>query len=251
MHRIKRWLFGVIMVTLFIPKVGAVSCENEKKAQYNREVSNVSVNYEIKEEVVEDAAVPDSLLGTEYEDQYQYIQEYIQVNILNITENMYVEVTNDVNDDEVTYQYSDTTDGTLSFEWREIGTLIKYTIKVYTSEGTDCGGNLLRTLSIQLPRYNMYSEFAICNQVTDYTPCDRFVFSEDIEEGTFMKNIRKEIEKEEQKKQEEEENQKWYNKVSNFIKEHKVFFIVTGGILVVAAGTAAVVIIRKRRRSII
>ena len=43
--------------------------------------------------------ISDALIGTEYEDTYEATTEYIQVNILNLTENMYVEVTNDYNDD--------------------------------------------------------------------------------------------------------------------------------------------------------
>lgn len=232
----------------------AISCNYEEQAKLNSEVANVKTNYEIKARVMDPSeyTIPDAIIGTEDEKNYVETVDYIQVNILNLTENMYIEVTNDLDDTVKTYRYSDAQNGNITFNWEEIGTLINYTIKVYTSNNTGCEGNLLKTLRLALPRYNDYSEYAICAENPDYYLCQRYVNFEPVEFSEFSEKIIKQAEKTEQEEQKrEEENTKWYNKTIDFVKEHKVWFITGGVILVVVAGGATYIVIRKRRRSII
>ncbi len=101
---------------------------------------------------------------------------------------------------------------------------------------------------LTLPRYNEYSTYSLCDSVSDYYLCQKYVTFDEIESSYFVEKVSDEIEKREDKQVSE---LKWYEKVWEFVVEHKTIFI-TGGVIVIAGGAVtAVVIIRKRRRSII
>lgn len=230
------------------------SCNYEEQAKLNSEAANVKANYEIKERILDPSeyTVPDSILGTPEEATYVAKTDYIQVNILNMTENMYLEVSNSVNDMVRRYNYSEAINGNITFNWEEIGTLVNYTIKIYTSSNTGCEGNVLKTLRLSLPRYNEYSEYAICDSVPDYYLCQRYVNFEPVEFKEFSQKITKQTEeKQEEEKKQEEENAKWYKRAMNYVKEHKVLFISGGVILITVVGGTTIVVIKRRRRSVI
>lgn len=252
MNRIKRLTFLVTVFFMGMVVTSAATCDYTERAVLNSEISNVKANYEIKERIMDPSeyTIPDSIIGTEEEATYVETTEYIQVNILNLTENLYIEVRNNVNSDVVIYNYSDTTDGNISFNWTTIGTIVTYTIRVYASSNTGCEGTSLKTIYLTLPRYNDYSEYALCTLVPDYYLCERYVTYEKVEFNDFYESITEEIEKTEEEEVIEEET-KWYEAVWDFVKEHKVAFIAGGVCLVVATGTVVFIIIRRRRRDVI
>ncbi len=254
MHSFRKTVIIAFSSLFLMTNVNAVTCNYEEKAILNNEVVNLKTNYEIKERTLDKSEydVPDAIIGTEYEDSYEAVIEYLQVNFLNLTENMYVEVTNDLNDEVKVYRYSDTSDGNFSFNWENVKNLVTITFKVYASSVTGCEGFLLKTITLKLPRYNDYSLYSVCNNFSDYYLCQKFVTYEDVDYGSFMTKMRSMVEKKMEKEQEQEEkekNKKWYEKVEDFIEDNKVPFIIGGGVLIVAAGCATYIIIKKRRRS--
>lgn len=253
MNSLKKSAIIAFSSLFLLGNVNAATCGYEEKAKLNSEIVNVKANYEIKERILDKSeySVPDALIGTEYEDSYVATTEYIQVNILNLTENMYVEVTNDYNDDRTVYQYKDAKDGNISFDWHEINDLITYTIKVYASSETECDGTLLKTISQKLPRFNEYSDYSICNNFSEYYLCQRYVTYEKVDFNSFAKRMNEETEKKIKEDEQKNQNEKWYKKVQAFIAEHKIPFIIGGVILVVAIGGTTFIIIKKRRRNII
>lgn len=254
MRKVKKTIFLVLAMFILILNVKGTACGYEEKAKLNNEVANVKVNYEIKERVLDKSeySISDALLGTEYEDEYEATSEYIQANLLNLTENMYVVVSNDFDKEEKLYQYSDTDKGSISIPWLQIDEIVTFTFKVYASDTTGCDGNLLKTLTLKLPRYNDYSTYDICNNFPEYYLCQRYVTYEEVGFDVFMDKVFKEADKKQAKeKEEEEKNSKWYNKAKNYVVEHKVPFIIGGCVLVVAGGATTFIIIRKRRRGVI
>ena len=78
--------------------------------------------------------------------------------------------------------------------------------------------------------------------------CQRYVTFPDVTYEQFSQSIANEIaEREEQ----QEEELKWYEKIWEFVVEHKTAFIVGGIIIVVAGGVTAAYIIIRRRRDIV
>lgn len=83
------------VILMSVPK--AATCSYEEQAKLNNEASNVKANYEIKERILnkDEYDIPDGIENEEFVAK----TDYIQVNILNLTKNIYVEVTNNINDD--------------------------------------------------------------------------------------------------------------------------------------------------------
>lgn len=249
MGKVKKTLLVMLSSVALISSTNAATCGYEEKAKLNNEVANIKANYEIKERILDkgEYSPPD---GIESED-FVAKTDYIEVNILNITQNMYIEVSNDLNDEIKTYSYQDTKDGKISFTQNELDSLITYTIKVYASSNTGCEGTTLKTLYVALPRYNDYSTYDICSQVPDYYLCQRYVTSESVSYETFFKRINEELTKKDEDNKKKEEKNNWFENVIDFIVLHKTPFIVGGVVLVVAVSTTTIIIIKKRRRSII
>ncbi len=250
MSKIKYLILTLLIFGFGITPVGAI-CNYEEQARLNREVSNVKVSYEVvTKEIGQDRCEP--LVG--FEDMpYSCSAEFIQINVLNINENMVVNIENDFYDNEYRYNYSDTDNGSISFiltddngnEIEYNQDVIDYTIEILASSETGCEGSGLRTIYLTVPRYNNYYGIGYCDGLDDYYLCQKYVTYPAVTYEQFSKTIANEIaEREEQ----QEEELKWYQKIWEFVVEHKTAFIAGGIIIVVAGGgTAAYIIIRRRR----
>lgn len=249
MGRFRKMSLFMLSFMMLTANPKAATCGYEEQAKLNNEAANVKANYEIKERILEPGEydIPDGIEDGDYVAK----TDYIQVNILNLTENMYAEATNDVNRDVKKFNYSDTQNGNISFNWSELDTMATYTIKIYASDKTSCERSPLKTLYVSLPRYNDYSTYEICKQVPDYYLCQRYVTYDSVGYDTFFTRVQEQIDKKNKEEEENRQNNKWYKKVANFIVEHKVPFIIGGVTLVVVASGATIIIIKKRRRSII
>ena len=251
MSRCKYLLFSVLTLGLFMTSADAATCSYEERAKLNNELSHVEANYEILVRRELDDHPPDEILGTPEADDYYMEEEYIQINVLNLTENMYAVITNDFDNTELTYNYSDTNNGNIAIEWDNMMDLAKYTIKIYASNNTNCTDTLLRTIYVSLPRYNDYSSYAQCDKVPDYYLCQKYVTYDKVDFVEFDEKIRAEIAKVEGEETQAEENDTWYEKVGNFISEHKMTFIIGGIVIVAVAGITTTIIVVKRRRRIL
>ena len=91
------------VILMSVPK--AATCSYEEQAKLNNEASNVKANYEIKERILnkDEYDIPDGIENEEFVAK----TDYIQVNILNLTKNIYVEVTNNINELEIKAEAED------------------------------------------------------------------------------------------------------------------------------------------------
>ena len=250
MSKIKYLILTLLIFGFGITPVGAI-CNYEEQARLNREVSNVKVSYEVvTKEIGQDRCSP--LEG--FEDMpYTCTAEFIQINILNINENMTVRLENDDYDFRRDYSYEDTNNGAIAFFLTdEKGNEIEFnpkvtelSVEILASSETGCEGSALRTIYLTVPRYNNYYGLGYCDGLDDYYLCQKYVTYPEVTYEQFSKTIANEIaEREEQ----QEEELKWYQKIWEFVVEHKTAFIAGGIIIVVAGGgTAAYIIIRRRR----
>lgn len=252
MSKFKYLILTLLIFGFGITPVGAI-CNYEEQARLNREVSNVQVNYEIITQPYADQSGCYPPEDIENPEDYLCKGEFIQINILNINENMIVNVENDTYDNSFRYSYEDTDSGTLSFVLTNDNNLevsynedvVEYTIEILASSETGCEGSGLRTIYLTVPRYNVYSNVAPCDEMSDYYLCQKYVTYPEVTYEQFSETIANEIAEREGQKEEE---LKWYQKIWEFVVEHKTAFIAGGIIIVVACGgTAAYIIIRRRR----
>ncbi len=249
MLRYKYLLLTLILFGIGIAPVSAV-CDYEEQAALNREVANVQANYEIVEKQIEGTMCStDDGTGL-------CLGEAIQINLLNLSENFRAVITNDVYRNTLTYNYSNTDNGNVSFfitdnEGREVSynpSVITYTIRIYASSETGCEGDTLRTITLRIPRYNQYSEFALCDSISDYYLCQRYVTYEKIDYDTFYEQVTEELEENEPTPEEE---LTWYERIWDFVVEHSTIFIIGGVVIVIGVGATVAYIIIRRRRDII
>lgn len=253
MSRCKYVIFSTIIFGLFMLSGKAATCSYEERAKLNNQIANMEMNYEVITIPLDpdEFVPPDFILGTPDEENYVEYTDALQVNILNLTENTYVEVTNDYDEQTVRYNYSDTDNGNIAIVWETIGEFVTYTVEVYASNNTGCEGTLLRTMRISLPRYNDYSTYSVCEQVPDYYLCQRYVTFDPIDIDEFSTKVSAEIEKQKEETQNAEENSHWYEEIGNFISDHKTPFIIGGISILIITGVIVVIVVRKRRRSAI
>ena len=252
MSKFKYLILTLLIFVFGITPVGAI-CNYKEQARLNREVSNVKVSYEVVTKPYADQSLCYPPEDIENPEDYLCKGEFIQINILNINENMIVNVENDTYDNSFRYSYEDTDSGTLSFVLTNDNNLevsynedvVEYTIEILASSETGCEGSGLRTIYLTVPRYNIYSNVAPCDEMSDYYLCQKYVTYPEVTYEQFSETIANEIAEREGQKEEE---LKWYQKIWEFVVEHKTAFIAGGIIIVVAGGgTAAYIIIRRRR----
>ncbi len=246
MCRFKKICFS-LLAFLFMASDGKAAssmCEAKEIAELNREVVNIKGSFEEAEGELNPSEfpIPDEILGTEAEADYVGKYNYFKVSIINISENFYVEISNDYNRDKLVYQYKDTQDGVITFDWKNLDKVTTFTVKVYSSDQTNCPDELYRTITISLPRYNEFYDYTLCERASDYYLCEKYVDYGEVDFGTFVSNITRHIEQKE--KEEEEEAKK-----EDFVSKHKTILIINGVIVVVITGVVVAVIIKKRRSS--
>lgn len=147
---------------------------------------------------------------------------YFNVTINNLTSNMYVV-------DEVTgskYYFSDTNNGELIIrDYKDVETL-KY--KIY-SNNSECMDEVLIIQYITLPVYNKYSTDPLCEGISDYQLCHRFLKT-NISYEEFKKQVTeyktgKEKEVVEDKKEVKDE-MTFVEKLIDFAKRFGILFVI-------------------------
>lgn len=229
----------------------ASSCSYSEQAELNEIVSHVNADYEVVD--VYNGKVYD----LDHPDENGYIKEvdyYIKafnIRILNLTEDIYVKVSNNINDDVRTFRYSDTQDGVIVFQTTEVENLVTYTIEVYSNKYA-CAGEMFRKFNLTTPLYNNYSERPQCEDSKDFYYCQEFISSENITYTEFVEKV-KEYKEKKQAEQEEEQkiNKSFMEKIKEFYKDNAIVINSVGVAIVVMGVTTAVVLIKKKRSRVL
>ena len=240
-------IFRKIIVVLFtfilsINSVQAASkCDTAKRAELNREVANIKASYEILER-------SPNFVGVDWFDPETMTlddlpkENYFKINITNLSENFYAEITNDKTSEKVVLTHANSVDGVASFERDDLSEVVKLTIKIFTTDATGCPGEEFRTNHLTLPRYNFNSQLTICSQIPNHYLCQPFVTYDEKDDVDFYYVVNKAIESEKEKTENEKEEGK------TFAEKYLTKILITGGILIVGGGIITTLIIRNRRR---
>ena len=227
----KKILTILMMICIGIMPVHA-ACNYTDKAAANKKAANVKLDYE----VVEDKQ--------EYEDGTISVNEYFKMSILNVTEDLYVTVTNDITNTTNTYRYSDVKDGVITFNWDNNEVVTNFTMKVYGSDSSPCKDEELRTIRKQTPRYNDFANRAICQDMKDFYLCQKYTTVENIDESMFINKVEDYSEGKIDEEGESQDNKKDKN-LLYYLNEYKWYIM--GGLLVIAAGSGVAIVIRNKK----
>lgn len=231
----------LVFLCLFIVGVSnasaASTCDYETQVKLNSEAANIKASYEVKEIVTGNKIEAD--LGDE-----EYVDETyqgVEVSIYNMTENLYLIITNNETNETKTYRYQDTDNGTIKLVRGEDGLeeIVTYQITVYSNHN-DCKDEELKKINLVTPKYNSFSADALCDGSSKYY-CQEYI-TEDLNMtySDFLKQANSGS-KNNDNKDTDSETEK------SFFVKYGVYMI--GGILVILLGVVTTVIVRKKQRS--
>ena len=169
--KILRSVLSFFVISLLVNDAYALTCSNSVSKDLSQEASYVKVKYEvIDKSVTKELDVNGS--KTTY-----FIPNYVfEISIYNITENISINIKNDVTDEEIRVRYNDTTDGIYTFTNSDFGTIYNYQFGIM-SEVSECYEQKIKNISLIKPKYNAYSEYTYCNNSSLFF-CQKFIEKE-------------------------------------------------------------------------
>ena len=230
----------------------ANSCSYSEQAELNEIVSHVNANYEVVEVYAgksydvdnpnEDGSMPE-------QDVYR---KNFDIHILNLTEDIYVKVKNNDNEEVKTFYYRDTQDGVITFRTDNVYKLVTYTIEVYSNKYS-CAGEKFREFTLVTPLYNIHSNDIACIKNPEFYYCQEFLTSENITSSEFRLKVKElEAQKELEKEQEhQEKDEGFFEKIKEFYKSNAIVVNSIVGVIVVMGVVATVILIKKKRSRVL
>ncbi len=249
MRKFKLVVVAFIFSLVLMPLVYA-ECDATESNKLSNAANNVKANFEVIEKEVEntdDFNPPDGLTDEEL-DAYVFTEKFFRIHVSNITEDIYVIVTNDVTKESKRFNFTDTENGNISFDNMVTSDIINYSINIYSSDKTNCVNKNLRTLPLTTPMYNTLSELSLCEGIEEYYMCHEYL-SVGVDFNNFEKlaeQYRKGKEKEEDKKN-EEKNKGFFG----FIRKNAVLVIITSVGIIAVGGIVTVIIVKRQRSRIV
>lgn len=249
MKKIGSLALVLVVFVVGISGVRAATCETSEMNRLRALANNVNASYEeVYVPIGSDTYTPPDGIPDDLDEEYEALGSVFDTSITNLTEDMYIEVTDSHDKNPKKYYYKDTENGKITFRNNNLTEINKYKIVIYSNKD-DCIGQKLRTIEVKTPMYNEYSSTALCNFYPEYYLCHSYVDFELPDYETFFQRVNSYVDskmKEEEKKKEEENKNKGF---LNFIKENKVTVIILSIVIVAAGvGTTVVIVERKRRR---
>ncbi len=251
MKKFKLIVVAFLMVLLGMPHVYA-ECDAAVSNKLSSLANNVQGSQEVVEKEVDpgpDWNTPDGLTDEEYEN-YVYMMKFFRVHINNITEDLYVVVTNKNTKESKTYNYSDTSNGNISFDEVVSSQIVNYTIDVYASSKTNCGSKKLRTFYITTPKYNSLSEYSLCEGIKEFYLCHEYLNVE-VDTENFESLTTQYREGKIKADGSINDGDKKDNGFLGFLKNHVGTVIIVSVLIVTIGGLVIVIIVKKQRSKII
>ena len=111
-----------------------------------------------------------------------------------------------------------------------------------------CDNKLMRTINLNLPKYNYYSNHKLCEGITeeDLEICGKW-YQGELNDDTFKQKIEEYLNTLEEKRQQEEKENTIFKQIVDFLLDYYIYIIIT---IVVIVGITLVIVLRKRRYSL-
>ncbi len=230
-----------MFLSLSILKVNAATtCDATEISRLNSIASKVKINYEIEKKIVE---------NENYKiDGGQPTMEVpnVLLDIYNVTDDIFIMVSNNLNSNKKTILYSDTTDGKYALDtYDNFNGIAVYTFDIY-AKSEPCKPRKLKSITYTKPIENPLYRMEICQNNLDVPMCSQFVT--EIDENRDLTKIEEEINNYRNNINSTVTTNKNNNKDNNavlFIKDNKYY--IAGGTLIVVGIVAGLIIWKKRR----
>lgn len=246
-------VFTLALIVFFTNTVIVnAACTTEEKNKLNSLGANVKASYEIKTELVDpgdEYSPPDGLTEEEMEN-YKTPIDYFYIYISNITEELYIEITDKSTGEKTKYTYSDIADGVITIK-KTVGYEIKnYTIIVYSSSKTNCPDTKLQTLYITTPAFNEFSMLQTCEGIEEFYLCHEYLTVE-VSFDNFYELAEKyragKVDKDGDDITEPDKDKSF----KEFIKENKGVIIGVTLSVILIGGLVTVIIVKRQRSRVV
>lgn len=237
---LKRIIVIALLISLLFPLMAkAEECTYQQRAEMNSYAAQVKATYEIK------TGILDSNMYLEAIDDIKY--DYLESSVYNLSENLYLIIKNNLNEDEIKVNYTDTNDGSYTFKWSNEDEIVVYSIEIYSSENTNCPNEKLKVISLKIPKRNPYANLAICQDTKDLNLCQPYILFNEPTSDELISKI------EAYKKGEIDSNsteipKEEKNNLKTFIKNNKIAIITTSSVIVVIIIVGIVLVTTKKKR---
>jgi len=171
MKELKIFLTLMTLIAFKITDAYALSCTNAVSKDLAAEAAHIKIIYETIDKSEEKEITVEGNKTTYKIPKYDFV-----FTIYNLTENLYISMSENVYNEKQDIYYSDTENGTFEFVNGDIGKIYNYTFTIL-SNNPGCKGQTVRTIRLTKPKYNAFSEFAYCNNSSNLY-CHRFIEKE-------------------------------------------------------------------------
>lgn len=236
-------VFSFILMISF-NNVWAATCDNTEMKKLNAVASNVKVSYEVETKTVEnenykiDGGSPTMEVPN------------IIIDIYNITDDIFIIASNNINSSKKTIVYADTDNGKYKLDtFDNFNALGTYTFDIY-AKNEPCKPRKLKSIEFVKPIENPFYRTEECKNNLDIPFCTQFVT--EINQNVDIFNIKEEIanyrKSSTNKVTTKTDGTTGNNEVIEFVKDNKYYLI--GSIILISGVVITVVVIKKRRNQI-
>lgn len=234
----KKIITFFLVMFLFTINVNAASlCSYEEQNELNSKAANIRVSYESVTEEIQFEDMPST-------------KDVFYITILNVTEEFYILLKNDINNEEVILTVDDISDGAITYKWDYAETVTNFTIQVYTTNKTNCAEERYKTIYLTTPRYNEFYNYEICQELPDFYLCQKYVTFAPISRSEFATKINNyqngNIDDDGEIK-EEEKDETIIDKAFNFVDEYKWYILGAISIITIIGITIYRIKTKKQR----
>lgn len=241
MKKLKYILFTFFFFNIITIVNASSTCPSMTLYEEKKRVSEMKVDYEVIDNIYDDIDDEDCVESC--------IEKFLLVTLHNVPDDITVDVKS-LNDTFKKFSLTSehrNSDNELKIKDENIDEIKRYEFKIKSSSSS-CFGETLKTLTLNTPMYNVFSDVASCATHPDFKYCHKYV-NFDISKLTneeFNKSFNKYIEEKESVLKEEENVKQDIKKIIN-----KYWYIMVIIIAIVLLIVAIKIISKRREKKII
>ena len=226
MEEKKKIIFLFLLMFAFSIKVCASTCSDARILELSSLANNVNVSYE------KENRISDTYVAAETNETTNDTYPAFYVTIYKLTKDLNVSITRDDIKKTVYANAEDAYDDGVIYVDAGFATMVKtFTIKIRSND-SNCQNEVLKTVVVTTPMYNIHSQYEVCKENPDFDLCQEFT-TVDYSEVTDTSFSAKLDEYKEQKAKEEKRANSIFYKIASFISKYRWIFI-TIAVLVIA-----------------
>ena len=158
----------MLLVTFAAVDANALSCSSTENLELKKISNQIEISYDL-----EDLSSKVPLQVGNNKTTYLIPKFVYKINIYNIRDDVYVVLSNDVNNVQIRVDAMNTDKGVYTYEQYDYTKIYNYKLSIYSNR-IMCKGDLVGTKKLTTPKYNPYSEYEYC-KTSDEDFCKKFI----------------------------------------------------------------------------